>query len=412
MAIVDADNNIFNSDKNAGKRDLMINTMDGNLTNPEFEKSIRTIKGLKNICFISSISAGLWLTSDMQSDELLAIGGLNRVAASGKYEVYQQENKFRIITFLTALDDESFNNYCKQIGTDPSLFYNAKSPKTIVINEQRDDINSDRRNDIPIKFLNLNVGDKLKCEEKVFDEDTSKYTFQTEVGYLTNQIPSFSTLNNKFQLVQIMPRSTYLKIVNNFSNEKRKMNAQHVSAVAVAQSDDQIQSVADKMEAICNKWYGSGDYYIWSILETRKVNASAMLVTRVIVMFISGFLALIGISNVFSTVSGNLKQRQKEFAILRSVGLQPKGIRRMLTMEALFFGLIPILLSIPVNILLIGIFLKIKMIYFSEFLPYMPILPIIVFGIVILLSILLAYTLGGKKISKTAIVDVLKDEAV
>ncbi len=413
MAIVDADNNIFNSDKNAGKRDLMINTMDGNLTKPEFEKSIRSIKGLKNICFISSISAGLWLISDMQSDELLSIGGLNRVANSGKYEVYQQENKFRIITFLIALDDESFNSYCKQIGTDPSLFYNAKSPKTIVINEQRDDINSDRRNDIRIKFLNLNVGDKLNCEEKVFEEDTSKYSFQTEVGYLTNQtLPSLNTSNKKFSLVQIMPRSTYLKIVNNFSIEKRKTNAQNISAVAVVQSDDQIQSVADKMEAICNKWYGSGDYYIWNVLEVRKVNASAMLITRVIVLFISGFLALIGISNVFSTVSGNLKQRQKEFAILRSVGLQPKGIRRMLTMEALFFGLIPILLSIPVNILLIGLFLKIKMIYFSEFVPYMPILPIIIFGIVILLSILLAYTLGGKKISKTAIVEVLKDEAV
>lgn len=410
FAIIDADSKIFTE---KSKEDIFINTMDGKLTNPEFEKSIRSINGLESICFISSISASLWLTSDMQSDELLAIGGLNRIAESGKYEIYHQENRFRIRTNLVTLDDESFNNYCKQIGTDSSLFYNAKAPKTIVINDQRDDINSDRRNDIRIKFLKLKVGDKLNCEEKVYEEDTSKYTFQTEVGYLTNQmLPSLGMSNNKFQLVQIMPRSTYMNIVNSFYDEKRKMNAHNVYSSAKVQSDEQIQSVADKMGDIFNSWYGSGDYYIWNILETQKSTASAFLLIRVIVMFISGFLALIGISNVFSTVSGNLKQRQKEFAILRSVGLPPKGIRRMLTLEALFFGLIPILLSVPVNILLIGIFLKIKMIYFSEFVPYMPILPIIIFAIVIFLSILFAYTLGGKKISKTAIVDVLKDEAV
>lgn len=411
IAIVDARNEIFNPNQ---KRDLMINTLDGNLTDLEFEKEISSINGLESIWFYNDTYASLWLTADMQSEELLSIGGLKRIADDGKYEVYQKGDRFRIQTTLLSVDDLSFNRYCKQIGADPSQFYNANSPRTIVINEQQDDIKSNRRNDIRIPFLKLKVGDKLNCEEKVYEEDTSQYTFKTEVGFLTNQIPptlDSSSTYNKFQLMQIMPRSTYLNIVKHFE-ENRRMSACYGFAHVLVQSENLIQPVADRMEEICNNWYGSGDYYIWNILEVRKTNDNSQMLLKIVILFISGFLALIGISNVFSTVSGNLRQRQKEFAVLRSVGLPPKGIRRMLTMEALFFGLIPILLSIPVNVIIIGLFLEINMIYISEFLPYMPLVPIIAFGAIILLSILLAYTIGGRKINRDAIVEVLKDEAV
>ncbi|HEX2974907.1 MAG TPA: FtsX-like permease family protein, partial [Bacteroidales bacterium] len=103
---------------------------------------------------------------------------------------------------------------------------------------------------------------------------------------------------------------------------------------------------------------------------------------------------------------------QKEFAMLRSVGLSPMGIKRMLVLESLFLGLLPMLLSIPLNLIITEIFLKINMIYFSEFLPYLPALPIAVFGAVILFSVMLAYALGGKQLQSGAIVDILKDESV
>ncbi len=51
---------------------------------------------------------------------------------------------------------------------------------------------------------------------------------------------------------------------------------------------------------------------------------------NLIVGFITGLLAMIGLSNVLATVSGNIRSRRQEFAMLRSVGLSPDGIKRCL----------------------------------------------------------------------------------
>ncbi|MFD1179619.1 hypothetical protein ACFQ3W_25425 [Paenibacillus puldeungensis] len=98
--------------------------------------------------------------------------------------------------------------------------------------------------------------------------------------------------------------------------------------------------------------------------------------------------------------------------MLRSVGITPKGIGRMLLLEGILFGLVPILLCIPVNLLIIGLFLKINMIYVSEFLPHMPVLPVLAFAAAIIASVILAYMLGGRRLKQGSIVEILKDETV
>ena len=91
-----------------------------------------------------------------------------------------------------------------------------------------------------------------------------------------------------------------------------------------------------------------------------------------IIFFISGLMAVIGLSNVWATISGTLKSRRRELSTLRSVGLSPRALSRILSLEALLFGLMPFLISLPVQVLFVAFFLNASGLPFSAYLVHAP----------------------------------------
>ena len=61
----------------------------------------------------------------------------------------------------------------------------------------------------------------------------------------------------------------------------------------------------------------------------------------VVKIFLYGFIAvitLIGITNIFNTITSNMELRQKEFAMLKSIGMTKKEFDRMINLETIFYG--------------------------------------------------------------------------
>ena len=131
-------------------------------------------------------------------------------------------------------------------------------------------------------------------------------------------------------------------------------------------------------------------------------------------IFLYGFITiitLIGITNVFNTINTNIQLRRKEFAMLRSVGLSPKGFNKMIYYESIFYGLKALLYGLPA-----GIALSYLMYYifggvgaFSFSLPWMPILICIVAVFLIVYSTMLY---AGSKIKKENILDALVSDII
>lgn len=70
-------------------------------------------------------------------------------------------------------------------------------------------------------------------------------------------------------------------------------------------------------------------------------------------IFLYGFISvitLIGVTNIFNTISTNMLLRSKEFAMLRSVGMTKKEFHRMIRLESLLYGLRALLFGIPLGI--------------------------------------------------------------
>jgi putative ABC transport system permease protein len=73
-----------------------------------------------------------------------------------------------------------------------------------------------------------------------------------------------------------------------------------------------------------------------------------------VMVFIYGFiimLTLIGLTNVISTISTNVRSRSREFAILQSVGMTGGGLSHMLNLESILCSAKALLIGIPLGIL-------------------------------------------------------------
>lgn len=89
------------------------------------------------------------------------------------------------------------------------------------------------------------------------------------------------------------------------------------------------------------------------LLVNLRRNAKAILsFVRIVKLFVYGFIVLISLiaaTNVFSTITTNVLLRKREFAVLRSVGLAPRGFSEMMLFESLLFGTRSLMYALPVS---------------------------------------------------------------
>lgn len=63
-------------------------------------------------------------------------------------------------------------------------------------------------------------------------------------------------------------------------------------------------------------------------------------------------LSLIGLTNVISTMSANVQMRSREFAVLQSIGMTMKGVKRMIIFESIICSARSLLIGFPIAIVL------------------------------------------------------------
>lgn len=61
-------------------------------------------------------------------------------------------------------------------------------------------------------------------------------------------------------------------------------------------------------------------------------------------------ITLITVFNIINTVSSQIANRKKEFAMLQSVGMTPKEFKRMIMLESAFYGFYGLLIGIPLSL--------------------------------------------------------------
>ena len=120
---------------------------------------------------------------------------------------------------------------------------------------------------------------------------------------------------------------------------------------------------------------------------------------------------LIGVTSVFNTITTSINLRKKEFAVLRSVGLSPKGFNKMIWFESIFFGLKSLLYGLPVGILASYLISRnMGMLVENSFHLPIPAIIISCFGVFVVVMISIWYQ--ASKVKKENIIDTIRNENI
>lgn len=127
-------------------------------------------------------------------------------------------------------------------------------------------------------------------------------------------------------------------------------------------------------------------------------------------VFTYGFLALITlitVTNILNTVSTGIRQRRKEFAMLKSVGMTPGGFRKMINLESMLIAIMSVIWDIPLSALFCILMTEVLPVSSRIRLNYMLFAEA---SAAAFLVIGLAMSVSVRKAEKETIIEVLKEE--
>ena len=345
------------------------------------------------------------VSNDDESDVFKSLGGFDARDSKHKKSITEEDGKYRIIINLVGLSDDSFKKYCDDIGTDYSKYY-AEDKKGILVNKTyHTDPDSKEIKQIPL--LNTLAESEMILDEKIDDDTDTNNSFNIGIGEVTDKAPA-DLWAGWYSSYLVIPMKSYKDIVSGFSSERNLEDS--VMSIVLLVDDEASTKVKTELTDICNSYLGSEDYDIWSLLEEKNHNALVQKAYAAAITAIAVMIGMIGIFNASSIVSNNMRLRRREFAMLRSVGLTPKGLNKMLTLEGLFFAIKPIVISIPAIFIICCVLLKLTVIKWSEFINVFPGRLILLYAILICTVILLSYCLSSKSVKESNIIESMKDE--
>lgn len=312
-------------------------------------------------------------------------------------EITDEPMSVRIITF----DDESYQKYKQKLG--------IKDNRPILLNIQKN-INYEngmRKQEViypynPINNLEVYFYDYLSPESY-----SNKY--QLENIYIANELPFGIDNTYDLELSIIVDEETFDKIFNDKNNPSNKMY--DLTMRIKADSYDKIDKLLtkDSEENILND---NVNIYTWNIYKEMKTFTNAIIVLKILLYGFIALVTLIGVTSVINTINTSMALRKKEFAVLRSIGLTPKGFNKMLLFECFLFGFKSLLYSIPVSIGIIYLFHRAfgDLVTLNNLLiPYDSIL---IATISVFIIVLISMMYATSKIKKANILDAIREENI
>lgn len=234
------------------------------------------------------------------------------------YTVDEEEKKQ--VVRLISVGDAEYRQYTKEIGVDAKEMEN----RVILINRAKGDEEETGKRKY-FHYYDFKVGDTFRAQ--LYDNTKEEQKIEKEetltIGAITDKYPM--GVENQYG------SNAYMIVSEQWMDAHKKYIYPIVEVNLDCENADSVQ------ETIAGD-LGFGTSYIYNVEKSQRENKAFMLLVAI---FLYGFIAvisLIGITNIFNTVTTSMEVRSKEFATLQSIGMTPKQFRNMVTLESIFYG--------------------------------------------------------------------------
>ncbi|MFW6120502.1 MAG: FtsX-like permease family protein [Petrotogales bacterium] len=299
-------------------------------------------------------------------DEIMAIEGVKYVAAAkmitGRMMSEEEDEKSRSQSLMSPTSDRGYVREADFSGIYLNLLaYNDDGMRFMKNRIVSGEINLEKVTTEPSLIIDIEYSEKhnLSAGDEVF----------VKTFHLTEDMVSFSTME-KFTVVAIineLPTVAYTvsngiiaicseKLINKLrsadANEEYSMMhySNHYSHIDVYLDDmANAETIESQIENIASSFRNTR-FVSYLDYKEETDNTVRTLSTMVYgLIFIVGFIGLCGITN---TVNTNLILRQREFGILRAVGMTRNQLKKMLAYEGLIFGVVSSVFSVIIGLTL------------------------------------------------------------
>lgn len=350
--------------------------------NADFER-LSQIDGVEN-CRLEGILGGYIKRTDELKDVLSDDASI--------YNFTSAESDFYYLELL-AFDDVTYKQKLKELGLD----YNEVKDKGILINN----------------FEYLDENEHLQKGE-LFKADKVKSLTVRESNdpandeyYKTVDIETAKVYNSTPEaLKHFRPSESDVYLLVSFDTLKNNYDIDYLSAGIYINAEN-----ANELEETISNLNGGQTFAVYNVEKMANMY-NAM--TLVISIFAYGFIiviSLIGVTNIFNTITTNMRLRSKEFAMLKSIGMTKREFNRMIRLESLFYGIKSLIIGIPLGLLAgLGIFKAFSMNLATDFVvPYSAIAISIVFVFAVVWLIM---RFSISKVQKQNIIETIRNDNI
>ncbi|SCY00316.1 ABC transporter permease [Alkaliphilus peptidifermentans] len=300
--------------------------------------------------------------------------------------------------YIVAVGEEEFQRFAAENQLDISVFKDTKEPKGILINKN---IIAGR---IEYNPMNIKTGVNLYLKDNYEDGINPPANIAINIGAVTDNIP-LGVPYTFYMAANLLVSDEVFDSIKALLHEESKVMADNTNMLIQTNNSEDI---IKEIKALNPNDTESS----LSIRDITLMKAEMKRIMTSIAIFLYGFVSLItliGVTNIFNTISTNVALRRREFAMLKSVGLTPRGFNKMINYESIFYGLKSLLYGLPVGALIsMWMYNAFDNIFDFRFvLPWREMI-ICIFGVFIIVFMTMMHS--SAKLKKENIIDALREE--
>lgn len=282
-----------------------------------------------------------YLTVGLQYGHVSADVPVNECGENFLYDNADGTKSFSV-EFLE-FEHDTFVQICRELKLD----YNKVKGGVLVYSQVTPDNSESGNSSKPMKLFGKTAPTKFTVHGND-DEGNALITGKLKVSSVFDEIPKSAD--------SVIGEGTILGqgLIIGEQGVISPQLGEHECYITLYANTSNHTSLTNRIESMPSTGDSESYISIFDYEETVRQFNAVMLIVGIFVYGFIGVISLIGMTNIFNTISTNMQLRSKEFASLKSIGMTKKEFNRMIRLESLMYGIKSLIIGIPLGVL--GVF--------------------------------------------------------
>lgn len=335
--------------------------------------SIKSVRGIKNKYFYcedgDAEEIGIINKSDLNENELKTIKEREKVKS-------ELPDKIGYFIKNIYVDEDMYKDIIKKNNLDERKYINNPNPKGILYNVRNIENSEKTRTILTRNISNIVAEDSTAIyarEDKIGENYRANYNIwpiliwnDLEDHMVNDMMITYMSEDKNEKDIKEPLITKNIEFDDIINNKIEGFKNDDYDTIYLIYPDTMVEKVNEYSVVINASDYSTmkSDLKIW--MKDNKLSDTCLTdiilinnISKLVVLFISAFayifvilMTIMAIANVLNIISTNFYYRRRDYAMIQSVGMSDKGLRKMLIYECLNYGIRAFMTGLPISIIL------------------------------------------------------------